>query len=635
MKCQNCNEELENDIKTCSKCNQDLEELAPKNKNKLSQKNVKIIIVLVLIFFVLVAICLFMLLKDKKNHVTPSVPKTQEQLLNELGAKLEEKSLEHYKTENKMLSWNDLKVLVEGAQDIKCVGYHINYDATIYLKDCYTTDETKKYNYGVEKIKPSVNQKKLYIVKDEYDNYDFSNKKTNDVITCKTDKCEGLAIAKDYAVILDNGKGVIINYVTNKVLIDNLDITSADSVFIYNIDHNTGDYDTSLLGFVLRKTVNNEDTTGFFYIKGNKLTIPMEYDYIAMQYPDQNGVFGEKYTIVSKNEKQGVIDLTTGKVMVEVKYNDYIACDYIYCVLPEKDKVKLYNFIDKKFILNNKSYDAIELPRSQINYILAREKNEYAIYYLNGDKLITLATFTSEQSVHMRGYILDDNDKLKQIFVNIMKPGMDIGDGDGDNCIEYYYDFKTANIESKDNFCGGYGKPVLYLYPKEITNVTVSFANPRLLTTTYPKYTNKWQVVAHPNGDLYDKNNKYYYALYWEEEKNHEIDFKTGFYVTKANAIAFLEEKLKTLGFNDREKNEFIMYWLPILEKNEKSLVYFELTNERETFSKINISPKPDSLLRVAIHVKKVDKKIAIKEQYLPAFKRTGFVAVEWGGVIH
>ena len=76
------------------------------------------------------------------------------------------------------------------------------------------------------------------------------------------------------------------------------------------------------------------------------------------------------------------------------------------------------------------------------------------------------------------------------------------------------------------------------------------------------------------------------------------------------------------------------MYWLPILEKNKKSLVYFETTEEREEFNKLNISPKPDSLLRIAIHVKKVDKKTSIKEQKLKTFKRTGFTAIEWGGVI-
>lgn len=40
-------------------------------------------------------------------------------------------------------------------------------------------------------------------------------------------------------------------------------------------------------------------------------------------------------------------------------------------------------------------------------------------------------------------------------------------------------------------------------------------------------------------------------------------------------------------------------------------------------------------MLRLAIHVKKVNKKTNIKEQKLNTFNRVGFTAVEWGGVVH
>ena len=103
--------------------------------------------------------------------------------------------------------------------------------------------------------------------------------------------------------------------------------------------------------------------------------------------------------------------------------------------------------------------------------------------------------------------------------------------------------------------------------------------------------------------------------------------------IEKDDAIEFLEEKLSIIGLNDRERNEFIMYWLPILESNKKSLVYFELTESKEKYNKLIINPKPDSLLRITMHVKKVNRKINVKEQELPTFNRVGFVAVEWGGV--
>lgn len=202
--------------------------------------------------------------------------------------------------------------------------------------------------------------------------------------------------------------------------------------------------------------------------------------------------------------------------------------------------------------------------------------------------------------------------------------------------LEYFYipeNGETGVIKIDGG--GRYAKPVLYLYPKEKTKINVSFEKPQLLTTTYPKFINSWEVTAKANGDLYDNNNKYYYGLYWEEEGSTDVDFKTGFYVTKNNSIKFLEDKLSIIGLNDRERNEFIMYWLPILESNGKSLVYFELTEERDAFNKLIINPRPDSLLRVAIHVKKVDNITYIKEQSLPTFNRVGFTAIEWGGVIH
>ena len=51
------------------------------------------------------------------------------------------------------------------------------------------------------------------------------------------------------------------------------------------------------------------------------------------------------------------------------------------------------------------------------------------------------------------------------------------------------------------------------------------------------------------------------------------------------------------------------MYWLPILEQNQKSLVYFETTESLQKENELIISPKPDSLLRIRMHVKKVNHK--------------------------
>ena len=177
-------------------------------------------------------------------------------------------------------------------------------------------------------------------------------------------------------------------------------------------------------------------------------------------------------------------------------------------------------------------------------------------------------------------------------------------------------------------------KPVLYLYPEEDMMVNVTFDNKDKLLSTYPKYKDEWNVFAKKDGTLIDENGRKYYALYWDENIKHVEKFKTGFYVKSKDSIKFLEEKLFEMGFTDREANEFIMYWLPIMEQGGDNLVHFHFTEDRQKQNKINIEPEVDSLFRVSIEIKKVNKKVSIKEQKIERFERYGFSALEWGGSI-
>ena len=311
---------------------------------------------------------------------------------------------------------------------------------------------------------------------------------------------------------------------------------------------------------------------------------------------------------------------------------------------------KFYTYDAKnKKISNSKEYKSVELI-DENGYIVVVDNDDYLkVLDFEGKEKAKLVKISNNMSIHnmLSGWY--EQDKKEGIYVVVqdskasyeelsesMKKELNYNGQGMDYGYEYYYIPSTGEIGKIATYIGGYAKPVLYLYPtKNNTKVTVTFEKPNLLTTTYPKYKNKWEVTANKNGDLYDSNNKYYYGLYWEESGTINVDFEEGFYVTKDNAINFLEEKLTTIGLNAKERNEFIMYWLPILEKNDKSLVYFELTDSRENYNKLIINPKPDSLLRVAIHVKKVNEKTNIKRQELKKFERKGFTAVEWGGVIH
>ena len=186
------------------------------------------------------------------------------------------------------------------------------------------------------------------------------------------------------------------------------------------------------------------------------------------------------------------------------------------------------------------------------------------------------------------------------------------------------------------DFPPGVRKPIIYFYPEEEMDLSVTFVNEEMLTTTYPKYDGGWNIHLKEDGTFtVPGSDREYYGLYYESVPNYECTFETGFYVTGENAASFLEEKMDYMGFNNRETDEFIMYWLPILERNEQSLVYFEETEERNEESPLIFSTAPDTLIRTCIHIKKVNAPIDMVPQELTHVERTGFTVTEWGGLEH
>lgn len=175
-------------------------------------------------------------------------------------------------------------------------------------------------------------------------------------------------------------------------------------------------------------------------------------------------------------------------------------------------------------------------------------------------------------------------------------------------------------------------KPIIYLYPKKKEKVNVKVSKKEILTHTYPKYNDGWNVIAEPDGTLEDDTGRKYYALYWEGLYKAEVDKSKGFCVKGEDTIKFLEEKLAILGLNEREAQEFIVYWLPQLESNKYNYIYFKQTEEVNKITELDITPKPDSLIRVLMVFKPLNKEIEVEEQELKTPTRDGFTVVEWGG---
>lgn len=176
-------------------------------------------------------------------------------------------------------------------------------------------------------------------------------------------------------------------------------------------------------------------------------------------------------------------------------------------------------------------------------------------------------------------------------------------------------------------------KPVLYLYPESKTKVSVELSKPENITCDYPEYSDGWNVIAKPNGDLKDlQSSRDLYCLYYESEMQDVKVEKEGFVVKSADIADFLDEKLKILGLNDKERNEFIIYWLPRLEESEYNYIRFLTEEEIDNIQGLNINPKPDTTIRVMMSYKGLEKPIPVREQKLKSAERAGFTVVEWGG---
>ena len=177
-------------------------------------------------------------------------------------------------------------------------------------------------------------------------------------------------------------------------------------------------------------------------------------------------------------------------------------------------------------------------------------------------------------------------------------------------------------------------KPVIYLYPTEETAINIELKNKDKITCSYPKYKERWNVIANPNGDLIDtETGRNLYSLYYESEvvKDYKVEDE-GFVIKGEDSAKFLEEKLAILGLKEREAEEFIIYWLPKLEANKYNYIRFATAEEIENNMPLEITPKPNTTIRIIMTFKGLENPIQVKEQKLEQVERNGFVAVEWGG---
>lgn len=193
-------------------------------------------------------------------------------------------------------------------------------------------------------------------------------------------------------------------------------------------------------------------------------------------------------------------------------------------------------------------------------------------------------------------------------------------------------------VDTNYVFGGGCGKPVIYLYPEQTTKISVHVTPTGNMTASDPDYNQGWNVIADPQSNLTNvADGKTYPYLFWEGRGNSIYQMpENGFVVSQENLENLLDDKLSRLGLISKEISDFKDFWLPkmLAENKPYYFVTFVSRQEIDILAPLSISPRPDTIIRVLMDYKGIDKYENASGLNIKTPERKGFIAVEWGGVL-
>lgn len=208
-------------------------------------------------------------------------------------------------------------------------------------------------------------------------------------------------------------------------------------------------------------------------------------------------------------------------------------------------------------------------------------------------------------------------------------------------------------------------KPAIYLYPQKQETVQVQVQPKGSFTYTNPTYPSSgWVVTASPNGTLQTTSSgllpttfynvaaeavgtdtlhafgvsglqTYPYLYYETKIPNNAIQVPTKGYVVSYDHLSSLfDQILPKLGLRGKEITEFKQYWSNALVKSPYYFVGIMNEKALQTIEPLEITPHPDTLIRVRLYFEPLANAKTVQAPSITTPKRTGFTAVEWGGMV-
>ena len=171
--------------------------------------------------------------------------------------------------------------------------------------------------------------------------------------------------------------------------------------------------------------------------------------------------------------------------------------------------------------------------------------------------------------------------------------------------------------------------PNVYLYPEEPTAIHVQVAESYKITNSDPVYPRGgWWSIAQPDGQLLTKEGWKDFLFYEILMSPNEFQRTEGWCVHGELGQVSIEKSMEQYGFLPNEIWDFSDFWDSEFPESDWMTVYPQV----DDLLPVNISPRPDSFLRVWFLVEDGCQRVSAPE--IPSVQRTGYHASEWGVVI-
>lgn len=181
-------------------------------------------------------------------------------------------------------------------------------------------------------------------------------------------------------------------------------------------------------------------------------------------------------------------------------------------------------------------------------------------------------------------------------------------------------------------------KPVVYLYSETKREFSLKINTPAEIQFSYPVYGNEWKGTSSPDGTIQINGSNYPY-LFWDAQLPAEklnLNWHHSEQILGEQTIQYLSARLDDLGFNPKEKADFITYWGPRMQQMNYLQVLW-IQNERlHDIASLDISPDYTQN-RIYIVFREIsdllDETLELKPNKLQPISRSKNCLVEWGGM--